>query len=128
MKQNRKIVGAVLSLLIIGAPQTARASDPEIVGKCLGFIASELEKKGEIQNISPPLQKYFTSNEQTYALIQRLGSFHPSCFAPDNDMASCLSVRRVNKYSITLLQSFISGMVTARDPKNHAALNVDCQN
>lgn len=45
MKQNRKIVGVVLSLLIIGAPQIAKA-DPEIIGKCLGFISSELEKKG----------------------------------------------------------------------------------
>lgn len=127
MKQNRKIVGVVLSLLMIGAPQIAKA-DPEIIGKCLGFIGSELEKKGGIQNIAPSLQKYFTSNEQTYALIQRLGSSHSSCFAPDNDIAACLAVRRVNKYTITLLQSFISGMVTARDPKTHAALSVDCQN
>lgn len=97
-----------------------KTSDQEnhgLIGKCLGYIAMQIQDKG-IETVHSTHQKFFANHKSYSAEIQSLNKSYPSCFAPGELIISCLQSNGVSKDKIALVDGFKAGTQIYRGANN----------
>lgn len=97
--------------------KTANQQDHDLIGKCLGYIAMQIQDKG-IETVHSTHQKFFANHKSYSAEIQSLNKSYPSCFAPGELLISCLQSNGVSKDKITLVDGFKAGTQIYRGANN----------
>lgn len=103
--------------------------DIDLVGRCLGYLASQVQNKG-MQNLHSSHQKYFTSHANYSVEIQNLNKSYPSCFAPGAMIGNCLRAKGVSQSGITLVEGFNTGIQIYKqaDSPTRAIIDAACMN
>ena len=108
-------------------PQSGEASDPDLIGKCLGYIGKEASANGA-QNLREP-QKRYLANHNSYAnVVVNTTKTHPDCFTSGVIIQTCLSSKNVNERDIQLLNGYNTGIVLYKDTTQRVMLELACAN
>lgn len=109
------------------SPQSSESSDPDLIGKCLGYIGKEASANGP-QNLPAP-QKRYLANHNSYAnVVVNTTKIHPDCFTPGVIIQTCLSSKNVNERDIQLLNGYNTGIVLYKDTTQRVMLELACAN
>lgn len=106
--------------------QSGNASDPDLIGKCLGYISKEIMANGGPQNLPASQQRYLSNHNSYITKIMNANKTYPDCFAPGVIIQTCLSSKNVNERDIQLLDGYNTGIVAYGDSTNRAMLSLAC--
>ncbi len=96
---------------------TTSNEDPDSVGKCLGYLASQI-RDGGAQSLHPTHRKYFANHQAGANKIQSLTNQYGSCLTPGTIIRDCLNSKGVSQRDIALMEGFNTGLVTYRQGDN----------
>jgi hypothetical protein len=111
----------------VSSPQPSQSSDPDLIGKCLGYLGKEIEVMG-MQNLSQPQKRYLTNHDSYIKKVLNANKIYPDCFSPGAIMRTCLSSKNVNESDIQLLDGVNTGTIAYKDSTNRAILSAACAN
>jgi hypothetical protein len=109
------------------SPQLSESSDPDLIGKCLGYLGKEIEVMG-MQNLSQPQKRYLTNHDSYIKKVLNANKTYPDCFSPGANIRTCLSSKNVNERDIQLLDGVNTGTIAYKDSTNRAILSAACAN
>ena len=109
------------------SPQSSESSDPDLIGKCLGYLGKEIEVVG-MQNLSQPQKRYLTNHDSHIKKVLNANKTYPDCFSPGANLRTCLSSKNVNERDIQLLDGVNTGTIAYKDSTNRAMLSAACAN
>jgi hypothetical protein len=109
------------------SPQSSESSDPDLIGKCLGYLGQEIEVVG-MQNLSQPQKRYLTNHDSHIKKVLNANKTYPDCFSPGANIRTCLSSKNVNERDIQLLDGVNTGTIAYKDSTNRAMLSAACAN
>ena len=109
------------------SPQPSQSSDPDLIGKCLGYLGKEIEVVG-MQNLSQPQKRYLTNHDSHIKKVLNANKTYPDCFSPGANLRTCLSSKNVNERDIQLLDGVNTGTIAYKDSTNRAMLSAACAN
>jgi len=109
------------------SPQSSESSDPDLIGKCLGYLGQEIEVVG-MQNLSQPQKRYLTNHDSHIKKVLNANKTYPDCFSPGANLRTCLSSKNVNERDIQLLDGVNTGTIAYKDSTNRAMLSAACAN
>lgn len=105
---------------------TNSSEDPDMVGKCLGYIGMEIKQVGAT-NIHHSHQRYLSNHQSYAATVIELQNSYPSCFSPGAMIGDCLAAKGVSQRNIVLAQGFNTGIVSFRgDSATKAIFETAC--
>jgi hypothetical protein len=107
------------------SPQSSESSDPDLIGKCLGYLGKEIEVMG-MQNLSQPQKRYLTNHDSHIKKVMSVNKTYPDCFSPGVIIRTCLGSKNVNESDIQLLDGFNTGTIAYKDPTNRALFSAAC--
>jgi hypothetical protein len=108
-----------------GSGELSGGEDPDLVGKCLGYVAKEIQTKGA-QSVDSRHMSYLNARPRYVQAIQALMQTHPACFAPGAMIGECLRGNGVNSYQIDFVNGYNTGIVMYQDPTNRAIMSAAC--
>ena len=85
----------------------AFAKDPEIVGKCIGYLA-KVNENGWPSQISSRQQAYMSANNSDIQKIIKINGEVAGCMKPGQPLDGCL--RGYSSYDSILFQNFNTGI------------------
>ena len=108
-------------------PQSSESSDPDLIGKCLGYLGKEIEVMG-MQNLNQSQKRYLTNHDSYIKKVLNANKTYPDCFSPGAIIRTCLSSKNVNESDIRLLDGVNTGTIAYKDSTNRAILSAACAN
>ena len=108
-------------------PQSSESSDPDLIGKCLGYLGKEIEVMG-MQNLNQSQKRYLSNHDSYIKKVLNANKTYPDCFSPGAIIRTCLSSKNVNESDIRLLDGVNTGTIAYKDSTNRAILSAACAN
>jgi hypothetical protein len=109
-------------------PQSGEVSDPDLIGKCLGYISKEVMANGGPQNLREPQKRYLSNHNSYVNVIVSTNKTYPDCFTPGVIIQTCLSSKNVNEQDIKLLDGYNTGIVMYKDSTKRVMMELSCAN